>query len=287
MSIPSARYIVNGEYVREYTVPDINKTLYESVLRDHLFCPTVGCPSRVSYISGLRPIFKTWNGDDHSDGCIHAFERSRGRVGVDASRIVDVELSSDRKGRSLRDAFRQFNMTAEELANQRERRATNRKNNPTTIERRTQPVARLVLTGGEEVVGEGERRFRGPNLPRRTPSSLGNEDNGETRLIMGLISRVVVSESATEIVVVDSGAEVHVRFEAAFYADSPNFAGLLHLITRFIGDFGRVVFTGFGQVHILPDNQPPRLSVFSGEDFRVNGMLLTTIAAHYARGGFE
>ncbi|UKS26049.1 hypothetical protein LOZ80_31595 [Paenibacillus sp. HWE-109] len=283
MAILSARFIVDGQFNREYTTSQIDSQLYQNTLRDYLYCPTPNCPSRVSYINRRRPFLKTWNGDDHDPNCIHAFERLRGRVGVDTTRFINVELSPERKKRALKEALAQYNMTEEEREQQRLKKV-NRRNNPTTVEKTSQPSAKLVLVNGDITVGEEKTGFRGPNLPKRTPDMLKDSDEKRPRLIMGLVKDVKLLGSTAEIIIVEKGIDIHVKFEEVFHVNSPTFSGLFHLINRYLSDVKRVVFTGIGETKLSSDGTHYELSVFYGEDFEVNGMMLTVLAAHYARG---
>ncbi|OMD17955.1 hypothetical protein [Paenibacillus odorifer] len=280
MSILSARYIVEKEFIRDYTVKQIDSKLYHGTLKGSLYCPTPNCPSRVSYVNGLRPILKTWNKDDHDPDCEHAFERLKGRVGIDTTQFIDVELSPERKKRALKDALAKYNMSEDEIEQQRQKRTT-KKDNPTTIIRNSKPSANLVLTNGEEVAGVGNTGFRGPNLRKRTPDMLKDLDENQPRLIMGLVKDVRLIESTAEVVVIEKGVETHVKFEEVFYANSPTYSGLFHLIKRYKSEMTRVVFTGIGQVRLSTAKTHYELSVFNGEDFEVNGMILTTLAAYY------
>lgn len=280
MSILSARYLVDDEFIREFNVRQIDSQVYNSTLKGHLYCPTPDCPSRVIYVNGLRPILKTWYKDDHHPNCLHAFERVKGRVGIDTTQFIDVELSSERKKRALKDALAQYNMTEEEQEQQRLKR-TAKKSNPTTIVRQSGPSANLVLTNGEEVAGGGNTGFRGPNLRKRTPDMLKEVDEDQPRLIMGIVKDVKLIESTAEVVVIEKGIETYVKFEEVFHANSPTYAGLFHLIKRYKSEMKRVVFTGIGQVRLSTAKTHYELSVFNGEDFEVNGMILTTLAAYY------
>ena len=282
MSILSARHIVNGLLVKEYKRNELTAQLYSS-LSGELYCPTPNCNARVIYKSGNKACIRTWSNDDHIEGCVHEFERVRGRVGVDTTRFINVELSAERKKRALREALAEFKMTEEEKELRSKKRAE-RKNNPTTIEKRSQPSSNLVLINGDAVAGEGTIGVRGPNLPKRTPSMLKENDRGKPRLVMGLIEDVIISGTSAEIIVVNDKTEVHVKFEEVFFVNSPNYSGLFHHIKRYISEEIEIVFTGIGEVRVSHSGDFFELSVFYGEDFEMNGITLDILARNYAIG---
>lgn len=277
MPILSARYIVEGQLIKEYSRDEIDSQLYHNKLRGFLYCPTPNCSARVTHYSGKHVFLKTWNNDDHDGNCIHGFERVRGRVGIDTTRFINVELSPERKKRALKEALAQYNMTEVELEQRKKKRADKR-NNPTTIDKRSQPSANLVLVNGDINEGGDNTSFRGPNLPKRTPDMLKDVDEGKPRLVMGVIKDVTVNDFSVEIIVIEKGAEIHVKFEEAFYVNSPTYSGLFHHIKKYISEVEKVVFTGIGEVRASRNGDYFELSVFYGQDFEINGMILTMLA---------
>ncbi|MMZ52188.1 hypothetical protein D1872_139450 [compost metagenome] len=204
-------------------------------------------------------------------------------MGINTTRFINVELSPERKKRALKEALVQYNMTEEELEQQRKKRAT-RRNNPTTVEKTSQPSTNLVLVNGDEVTGGENTSYRGPNLRKRTPDMLKDADKNQPRLIMGLVKNVKLIDSTAEIIVVEKGTEIHVKFEEAFHVNSPTYSTLFPLIKRYISEVKKVVFTEIGEIRTSSDGTHYELSVFYGEDFEVNGMTLPVLATHYARG---
>jgi len=283
MAILSARYIVDGQFIQEFKRDEIDSQIYHKKLKGFLYCPTPNCHARVIHYSGKRVFLKTWNNDDHAENCLHGFERVRGKVGVDTTRFINVELTPERKKRALKEALAQYNMTEEEREQKKQKQAT-RKKNPTTIEKRSQPSANLVLVNDDSTEEGDNIGVRGPNLSKRTPDMLRELDAGKPRLVMGIITEVNLNGSTAEIIVVEKSIRIHVKFEEVFNVNSPTYLPLFHHIQRYITETSRVVFTGIGEVRASRSGDYYELSVFYGQDFEVDGMTLPVLAAHYARG---
>ncbi|MED4069580.1 hypothetical protein [Priestia megaterium] len=282
MAILSAIYI-NGTERREYKKSEIDANLYDNYLKGHLYCPTENCNARIVFNSGVPNYLRTWSKDDHIEGCIHEFKRVKGRIGIDTSYFINVELSSKRKKRALKEAFSMYTMTEEERKEDKKKKSR-KKTTPTTTGKKTRPSTNIVVNG--EGVSEGEASrvgVRGPNLSKRTADTLKEKDEGETRLLLGIIKEVVLDDKGTaNIVVIENNTKVHVKFEEAFRANSPNYLGLFHYLQRYISEVNDVVFAGIGEVNILKNNDHYTFSIFYGEDFEVNKMNLLNLSVKYS-----
>lgn len=276
MPILSARYIKDGE-VREYDKRDITPQLYSSALKGFLYCPTPGCNARVVFNSGIRSFLRTWSFDNHVEECIHGFERTKGRVGVDTSTFINVQLTDERKKRALKEALKRYSMSNEELEQEKQKRA-NRKNNPKTTGKKVVPATVAVIQGEESAEEGGGVYFRGPNLSKRTVDMLKDVDNGKPRLIIGKIKSITLLKDVADIVVEENGVEICIKFEDAFKANSPEYLGLFYHISDYMSEISpsEVIFTVIGEIRKVNDTF--QVSVFYGQDFEMNGMTLRQLA---------
>ncbi|PEM33026.1 hypothetical protein CN617_00505 [Bacillus wiedmannii] len=280
MAILSAIYI-DGEEKREYKKSEIDTSLYNNHLKGKLYCPTPNCQARLIFNSGLRSYLKTWNNDNHIEGCIHGFDRVKGRIGVDTSHFINVELSSERKKRALKEAFAMYTMTEEEKE-KRQNKKTKKKNTPTTVTKQTKPASKVVMAGGVDEATSLQVGVRGPNLSKRTVDMLKEKDTGQTRLLIGIIKDVILDTQGTAtIIVVENNMQVCVRFEEAFREGSPNYLGLFHHIKTYISTAKNVVFTGIGEIRKQEENDYFDFSIFNGRDFEIDRMDLRVLANPY------
>ncbi|HWO97593.1 MAG TPA: hypothetical protein VNM45_14920 [Bacillus sp. (in: firmicutes)] len=276
MPILSARYIKDG-VVKEYDKREITSQLYSSTLKGFLYCPTAGCNARVVFNSGLKSFLRTWSFDNHAEDCIHGFERTKGRVGVDTSTFINIQLSDERKKRALKEALKRYNMSNEELEQEKQKRA-NRKSNPKTTGKKVVPTSIAVIQGGDNAEGGSGVSFRGPNLSKRTADMLKDIDTGKPRLIMGKIKSITLLEDVADIIVVENGIEICIKFEDAFKANSPEYLGLFYHISDYMSEVSptKVIFTVIGEVRKV--NETFEVSVFYGQDFEMDGMNLRQLA---------
>lgn len=282
MSILSARFIKEG-IEKEYEKGEITPELYKKVLKGSLFCPTKNCDARIIYNSGIKSFLRTWNMDNHVENCIHGFTRAEKRVGVDTTQFINVELTDERKRRALKEAYKLYTMSDEEKAieNERKKQRT-RKNNPTTVGKKSVPMTHAVLHGGDEMeeVTSGRMGIRGPILPKRTVDMLKDVDNGKPRLVMGKIKSVSLIEAIANIIVEEGNTDIHIKFEEVFKNNSPTYLGLFHHILKYQEENRNqdVVFIGIGEVRKSKVNEDLELSIFYGADFFIDGMNLVNLS---------
>ncbi|WP_154990404.1 hypothetical protein [Priestia megaterium] len=282
MAILSAIY-KNGTEEREYKKSEIDAHLYENYLKGYLYCPTENCTARLIFNSGLKSYLRTWNNDNHIEGCIHGFNRVKGRVGIDTSYFINVELSPKRKKRALKEAFNIYNMTEQERAESKKKKKQKRTTS-TTISKRIKPSTNIVIDGDDVKDGEISKiGVRGPNLSKKTADTLKEKDKGKTRLLLGTVKAVNLdNEGTANIIVIENNVEVSVKFEEAFRANSPNYLGLFHHLEEYISKVKDAVFAGIGEVNTIKgDNENYSFSIFYGEDFEVNKMNLINLSAKY------
>lgn len=276
MPILSARFIKDGE-VKEYDKRDITAKLYSGALKGFLYCPTPGCNARVVFNSGIRSFLRTWSFDNHIEECIHGFERTKGRVGVDTSTFINVQLTDERKKRALKEALKRYTMSNEELEQEKQKRI-NRKNNPKTTGKKVVPSTVAVIQRDENTEMGGGVSFRGPNLSKRTVDMLKDVDHGKPRLIIGKIKNITQVKDVADIIVEENGVEICIKFEEVFKANSPDFLGLFYHISDYMAEIrpSEVIFTVIGEIKKV--NETFQVSVFYGPDFEMNGMTLRQLA---------
>ncbi|MFP3443112.1 hypothetical protein R0K18_35790, partial [Pantoea sp. SIMBA_133] len=74
--------------------------------------------------------------------------------------------------------------------------------------------------------------------------ALSDNDVGKVRLLIGIIKAVDYKEEYALISIERKSSIVTVKFEEAFFANSPNYIGLFHNVQRLISNKKGVVFTG-------------------------------------------
>ncbi|WP_139217070.1 hypothetical protein [Salibacterium halotolerans] len=277
ISILSAIYSNKG-IEKEYSVREITKELYHKTLRGHLFCPTPGCNARIVYNSGLTPYFKTWKMDNHIEECLHYFDRENRKSGVNTEDLMNVELSVDRKKRAMKEALKLYNMTAEEKAKQS---GKSTKRNPKTQGKKNNIATRPVLKDGENEEIVKNEGVRGPNLLKRPVSTLQEKDEGQTRLVIGVLKNVNDSNKGTSILIEDSGKELYLVFEEVFRVNSPEYLGLFHHLEKYQTSKDQedtIIITAVGQIRKSKSYDGFESSVFYGRDLEIDGIDLRILA---------
>nr|WP_278430426.1 hypothetical protein [Brevibacillus laterosporus] len=284
MPIISALYRDKG-IEKELLPNQIELESYEKFYKGNLYCTTNQCNARLVYVYkvGTTGFLRTWQFDNHIDDCIYKFERIAGRKGINVEYTLNVELSEERKNRSLKEAFKQALLTEEEREQIRIKRKNKRKN-PTTDKTELGPKITLVRNDGiseDEAKTEG---VRGRNLLKREAHALKESDVGQLRTLFGNIKGLEYSSSGAMITIENKNKFVYVKFEEAFIANSPNDLGLFHFIERYCKEIKhKALFVGIGQVQESKDGKAYDFIVFHGNEFTVHGMSLRTLAAKYAR----
>lgn len=280
MSIHTARYQRNGkEKVIEIT--GMNKRLYDEHYRGSLFCPTLGCPAKVSYIRGSRPHFRTWRNDLHAVDCIHRFERTAVPIEVASGPSIRMNISHNRKQHALDDAFN-FLMGKGRHANSLMTTHSRPRKKNVRAEGKKQLV-QLSIFDGE--INEEDTKKRGKRILKRYVSDVARQDVGEVRLVMGTVYSVEE---------VENRAILHVRFhdesmrivcEENFFKERLNssYISYFHLINKEIQKQTPVYFTGIGEIRERKD-ELYELVISLGSDFRINNNDLSEIARkHYTQ----
>lgn len=287
MAILSAFYR-NRDVEQEIVPNQINIESYETRYKGNLYCPMPACEAKIEYVHRAATVgyFRTWKHEDHIDTCIHKFDRVANREGRNIESVLNVEISAERKKKSLKDAFARAVLTEEERAARIAKRKK-RNANPKAVGKANRPNVNLVLRGG---VDEGEARqqgIRSPNLLKKDTDSLKDSDVGKPRLIIGMIQGVEYEESRAIITIAGQKRVVDVMFEEAFFANSPSYQNLFHYVERFIYENNRVIFTAVGEVRAGKTEDSYEFVVFHGDEFAIHGHNLMTIAVHFTQGLFE
>lgn len=101
-------------------------------------------------------------------------------------------------------------------------------------------------------------------------------------MISGIITSIVYGNDNATITLQGRHRTVDIKFEEAFFANSPNFAGLFYLIDRLVEEYESVVFNGLGEVRRTDNETDLEIVVYKGEDFTINGLSLLSISANLA-----
>ncbi|MGG1291743.1 hypothetical protein ABE218_10350 [Bacillus smithii] len=284
ISITTALYKKNDE-VREVSTFEIDGKANREEYKGNLYCTTPGCNARLVYVyrTGKPSYFRTWKKDDHLESCIYSFERIEGRIGINTQYSINVEISAERKRNALQSAYKQFKMPEERRVNKKTPSRKSRKTKGRTGNIAIKPVIQKGATE-EEVKTEGRR---GPNLLRRNADALSDSDVGKARLIIGFIKRINYDTTRAVITIENNNHTVDVKFEEAFFANSPRHIGFFHFIERYITENTSVIFTAVGEVRKTSNGNKYEFVVYDGEDFRIENMTLLSIAAYYSHNKLE
>jgi hypothetical protein len=284
VSITSALYKKDGE-VRELRVSEIDSESYNKYYKGHLFCTTPNCEARLEFVySTSRPsYFRTWKHDNHIDNCIYQFERIEGRIGINTQSIIDVEISHERKRRALKEAYRLSKMTEEELEKRRVKRKLNRQNRKTSIKKQQHGINIVLNKQDDESSLSSDRNGRrGPHLLKRYADALNDSDVGKVRILIGVIRDVQYSDSSAVITVGRKNKSVDVKFEEAFFGNSPDYKGLFHHISKYLSGKSEVIFTGVGEVRKAKNEEKYEFIIYHGDEFTIENMSLLTLASLYS-----
>ncbi|WP_042147878.1 hypothetical protein [Paucisalibacillus sp. EB02] len=278
ISITSALFKDNDE-VKELHTSDIDSILYSTRLKGNLYCTTENCNARLVFVNSTSKSshFKTYPHDNHSEHCIYQFERVPGRIGVNTEQTINVSLSEDHKKRSLKEAFSQSRLTAQQLEVLREKRKLSRRR-PKTQGRQNSITINPVTNNDVEDDIKEQVRSREPSILKRYVDTITQSDIGKHRLIIGNATNIYYRESSILLEIERNRNKLTVKFGEAFFASSPNFKGLFTVAEKFISENKLVIFTGIGEL-----KKANELIIYNGEDFNLQGLQLPAIAAIYAR----
>jgi hypothetical protein len=284
ISIPSAMFKTDLE-VKELNTSDIDIKLYNTKLKGNLYCTTSNCKARLVFVKGNKKssYFKTHPFENHSSDCIYRFDRVAGRTGISTEQTINVTLSKERKSRALKEAFLQSKLTEKELENIRESRRARRGKRAQTTGKKPGTAINIVTNPDEDTISETSTGKRGPNILKRSTDTITESDINKHRLLTGSIKRFSSSKTNVSIELIGKNNKVFIKFEEAFFANSPNYSGLFHLIDRLMKDYPNVIFTGLGEVRRAKSEDAYELVIYNGEDFSLQGRSLISISAHYSR----
>ncbi|MGG0776925.1 hypothetical protein ABE060_17085 [Bacillus rugosus] len=283
VSIYEAVYI-NGKEKALISLDDINTEDYLQKYREKLFCTTTNCKAKLSYVNrpGNRSHFRTWRESQHSESCIHFFEKKGGRIGVKQSGVQTGSVSTDQMRRSVREAFELEMLSEEERVRRREadrkkrQNRTQRRKVTNTIE---QPEIRIVTDPTEKT--EDSNGVNG-RLYKRNADALKETDLGHTRTVTGIVKSVKTGKNSAQVRVYKNGRFVNIKFEEAFFAATPQYEGLFHYIDRFAEENNNVIFCAVGEIRRSKQSGEFEIVVFDREGLLIHGRTLPSLAASYS-----
>lgn len=269
MRITEARF-VNNDSVTVIGLNQMTVHSYENQYKGKLFCPTPTCNARITFCAGPTPYYKTWNLDDHSDSCLHKFDRIPIRRGTQTAEVISVDIGRKRRNDALNEAFKLSLMSDEEKEKLKERRKASKrsKQNTTGDGKLIKPSVQTTLFGGEE---EEKIKIRGRNIMKRDVDRITQNDIGEIRLVTGFVEELERLDSVATFYVEKNGASIKVVFEEAFIAEPENKAFLnnFHVPKEYIQAKGKTIFNGIGEIRKKKDQLV--LAIYHGNDFRFDG----------------
>ncbi|SIT73420.1 hypothetical protein [Edaphobacillus lindanitolerans] len=270
MKITEARYLDNGE-IHKIALEQMTVRKYENYYKGKLYCPTPACTARVAFCAGRTPYYKTWNLDNHSDNCLHKFDRIPKQIGTYSGEVFIVNISRKRRSDALNEAFRLSQMTDEEIEEAKARRKASRRNKQQETmsnKKIIKPSIQTSLFDGEE---EGKLKIRGKNIMKRDVDRITQNDIGKIRLVTGFVEKIELLDNVATFKVMKNGVTIKVLFEEAFVAEPENKAYLnnFHVPKIYIKKRGVAIFNGIGEIRTRDDHLI--LTVYHGNDFYFDG----------------
>ncbi|WFA83468.1 hypothetical protein [Paenibacillus amylolyticus] len=283
MSIPVAIYRKNDDVLgEELYVSDIDIDSYREKYKTNLYCPTNNCKAKLVFVQTKPAQFRTWKLDDHISGCDYEFVRQGIKAGRSAEE-VNVEMKDEQRRRVLKEALELARMSEQQVEDMRAKRKKSRNNSsPKTHSDSSGPKINIVTVNGIDENEISGVSFRSRPVLKRDVDVLKETDNGKHRCVTGYVDEVSEDGKKVIISVSRKKKQLKVVFEEAFRANSPNFEGLFHHITKYIVKHKDVIFIGIGEVRLSQDRSHYELQVFQGDDFTINGMNLLGLVAYNA-----
>ncbi|KEF36284.1 hypothetical protein M670_04521 [Schinkia azotoformans MEV2011] len=268
--------------VEEINTSDVNLDNYNKKYKGHLYCTTENCNAKLVFVQrmGKPNYFKTWPKEDHDEDCLHYFDRLTGRVGTNTEHFINLQIPPERIKRGLKEAYKLSKITKEEKEQIKEV-VKPRKKNKKTNGKKSNTGINVVFNKDEADETAETMATRGPNLLKRSVDMLKESDFGKPRIVTGIIENITYSEESALIKIYNDDSKVDVKFEEAFFANSPNYKGLFHHIERFITDNGSVMFVGYGQSNKNMDGII-EFYVYHGDEFTIEDMTLLSLASFYS-----
>ncbi|SFJ43448.1 hypothetical protein SAMN04487936_102156 [Halobacillus dabanensis] len=288
--MPDSALFSNGATsVREITADDIDPSSYKDTYKGQLYCTSENCNAKlvVVFRYSRRNYFRTLQNEDHDEDCIHYFERSATRGGIDTQETINVRMSEKQKRNALKRAFSLSQMTDEQIEEMRKKQKNRKKNTTTNNRKDTQTRIEPTLNGevDEEKEREALKKKKAPSLFNRGADALSESDLGKPRVVSGEVISVYSKKNFAQIKIRRGNTTLSVKFEEAFFADSPNSDGLFGNITKYSEKHGPLIFNGIGEVRVSSTTGEYEVAIFNGNDFTVEGRTLQSLSAIVATWG--
>jgi len=264
---------------------DLNLDSYIKKYRGNLFCPTENCDAKLVFVlrTSKPSYFRTWKGHNHNKNCLYHFKRIANKAGRKTEEIISVRMGDKQKRNALKEAFRLTQLSEEERksrkhnngkrSNAKKKPISNGKENSTQLE---------ISLNNDDAQSLGDSKQRQPRLIKRNIDTLTPRDLGKPRVLTGDIELVIHEGTSIIMYIVKDSKRVSVKFEEAFFANSPNFRGIFHHIEGFIAEKGVGIFVGIGEVKLSTKGDSYDFFIFHGDEFSINGLNLLTIASFYS-----
>lgn len=285
VSITSALYKTDGK-TKEIRLADIELDTYRTRYKGNLYCSTPSCDAKLDYVNSISKTsyFKTHPFENHSNNCIYRFDRVAGRIGIDTQNIINVLLPQNQIARALKESYKHSQMTQEQLEDIRKKRKLRRKNNPKTVSRQARTAINVITNPDEDHKDADIKASSRHRILKRNAETLSERDVFKYRIVSGIVENVEFKNDNATIELCAHNNPVNIKFEEAFFANSPNYQGLFYLVQELIDEYENVTFDGLGEIRV-GENQDLEVVIYKGEDFIINGLSLLAISANYAGGG--
>ncbi|WP_281658229.1 hypothetical protein [Halobacillus sp. Cin3] len=271
----------------ELNARDIDSVSYKNKYKGNLYCTTENCDAKfITVFRFSRPnYFRTHPKEDHNEDCIYSFERSATRSGIDSKETINVRMSENQKRNALKRAYRLSKMSEEEI--ERKKQKEKEKRNKSKITSGKKANTRIKNTLSKEVDEEKEavalKKQKAPSLFNRAVDAINDSDLNNPRIVTGEVVDVY-SEKNFAVVRISKGKRVlTVKFEEAFFADTPNYDGLFENITKYAEKKGILTFIGIGEIRKSSKNDEYELVIFNGNDFNIEGNTLGSLSGIVAK----
>jgi hypothetical protein len=281
--VEEALFYFENQYSTIHT-SDIDLESYNKKYRGYLFCPTELCDAKLVFVlrTSKPSYFRTWKGHNHNESCLYHFERIANKTGKRTEETISVQMSNNQKRNALKEAYELSQLTDEDLERRKQLSEKRKRTKKKPITSGKEATTQLEISlNDEDFQSSGELKQRQPRLLKRNINTLTQTDIGKPRVLTGVIEQIIEDESTILMKIYKGNKMVSVKFEEAFFANSPNYKGLFYHITEFIADQDGI-FVGIGEVRISSKEDNYEFIVYHGDEFSINNLNLLTIASYYS-----
>lgn len=215
----------------------INSENYYKKYRNKLFCSEPNCFAKISYVAmagnNKRSYLRKWKNSPHSENCLHYTEEIKSGPRKRSIGTTTAIASEEQISKSLKEAFLLELMTEEEREKRREedRRKRDKRTRRIGGNQKTEQLSLTELITNPEESTTASSDTKGGRLLKRNIDALKEKDIGRTRTVIGLFLELLHTKERTIIRVEKNGSYLDMKFEEAFFAKTPEYKEIFHLIS--------------------------------------------------------